>query len=161
MELQEFNLRSLTFSVSMSWSWVTFQHLKNMSKLSDTDWILEVPFWGRAISFISLLLVKNSRYNTDLKAVNYTQFLGFGKDITLFVNSKYYSIVEEFTGTITSYITNITVNFPSKPSKIFPCVSVDMWNHSFHCWICFFQLLLNFIHSRHELIDFLAKRKPN
>ena len=161
MELQEFNLRSLTLSVSMSWSWVTFQHWTNMSKLSDTDWILEVPFWGRAISFISLLLVKNSRYNTDLKAVNYTQFLGFGKDITLFVNSKYYSIVEEFTGTITSYITNITVNFPSKPSKIFPCVSVDMWNHSFHCWICFFQLLLNFIHSRHELIDFLAKRKPN
>ena len=90
MELQEFNLRSLTFSVSMSWSWVTFQHWTNMSKLSDTDWILEVPFWGRAISFISLLLVKNSRY-TDLKAVNYTQFLGFGKDITLFVNSKYYS----------------------------------------------------------------------
>jgi hypothetical protein len=24
-------------------------------------------------------LVNNSRYNTDLKAVNYTQFLGFGK----------------------------------------------------------------------------------
>ena len=78
------------------------------------------------MSFISLVLVKNSRYDTDLKAVNYTQCLGFGKDITLFVNSKYYSIVEEFTGTITSYITNITVNFPSKPSKIFPCVSVDM-----------------------------------
>ena len=130
------------------------------------DWILEVPFWGRAISFISLLLVKNSRYNTDLKAVNYTQFLGFGKDITLFVNSKYYSIVvlgtfEEFTGTITSYITNITVNFPSKPSKMFPCVSIDMWNHRLHCWICFLQLLLNFIHSGHELIDVLAKRKPN
>jgi hypothetical protein len=55
--------------------------------------------------------------------------LGFGEDITLFVNSKYYSIVvlgtfEEFTGTITSYITNITVNFPSKPSKIFPSVSI-------------------------------------
>ena len=130
------------------------------------DWILEVPFWGRAISFISLLLVKNSRYNTDLKAVNYTQFLGFGKDITLFVNSKYYSIVvlgtfEEFTGTITSYITNITVNFPSKPSKIFPCVLIGMWNHWLHCWICFLHLLLNFIHSRHELIDVLAKRKPN
>ena len=28
---------------------------------------------------------------TDFKAVNYIQFLGFGKDITLFVNSKYYS----------------------------------------------------------------------
>ena len=83
------------------------------------------------MSFISLVLVKNSRYNTDLKAVTYTQFLGFGKDITHFVNSKYYSIVvlgtfEEFTGTITSYITNITVNFPSKPSKIFPCVSIGM-----------------------------------
>ena len=133
---------------------------------ASADWILEVPFSGRAISFISLLLVNNSRYNTDLKAVNYTQFLGFGKDITLFVNSKYYSIVvlstfEEFTGTITSYITNITVNFPSKPSKIFPCVSIGMWNHWLHYWICFLQLLLNFIHSRHELIDVLAKRKPN
>jgi hypothetical protein len=68
--------------VSMSWSWVTFQHWTNMSKFSDTDWILEVPFSGRAISFISLLLVKNSRY-TDLKAVNYTQCLGFGKDFSI------------------------------------------------------------------------------
>ena len=33
---------------------------------------------GREISFISLLLVKNSRH-TDLKAVSYTQFLGFGR----------------------------------------------------------------------------------
>jgi hypothetical protein len=56
-----------------------------MSKLSDTDWIpeLEDPFSGRAISSISLRLVKNSKINdtySDLRAVNTTQFLGFGKD---------------------------------------------------------------------------------
>jgi hypothetical protein len=40
----------------------------NMSKLSDTDWILEleVPFWGRAISFISLLFVINSKIHDTL-----------------------------------------------------------------------------------------------
>jgi hypothetical protein len=67
-----------------------------------------------------------------LEAVNYTQLiLGFGKDITLFVDLKYHSnfyqsTFEEFTGTITSYLANITVNFPSKSSKIFPCVSIGI-----------------------------------
>jgi hypothetical protein len=50
-------------------------------------------FSGRAISFISLLLVKNSKFSKYwLKSGQlYPIILGFGKDITIFVNLKYHS----------------------------------------------------------------------
>jgi hypothetical protein len=64
-----------------------------------------------------------------LKAVNYTQCFGFGKEITLFLTQNIIQIVvlstfEGFAGTITSYTTNITINFTLKPSKIYPGVSI-------------------------------------
>jgi hypothetical protein len=65
--------------------------------------------------------------------------LGFGKDRSFFLLTQniiqivVLSAFEEFTGTITGYITNITLNFPSKPTKIFPCVSIGMLNHWLHC----------------------------
>ena len=172
LQVQEFNLcRSISICLFSLYKFASFMILNLKVKEGATaDWILEleVPFSGRAISIISLLFVINSKVHNTLTwkrsilpnfwvLVKISLFLLTQNIIQIVVLSTF----EELTGTITSYITNITVNFPSKPSKIFPCVSVDMWNHSFHCWICFFQLLLNFIHSRHELIDFLAKRKPN
>ena len=69
-------------------------------------------------------MVENSRY-TDLKAVNSTQFLGFGKDITLFVYLTVIPIVilstfEEFTG----IIYEVHHNYPGKFSIELPYVSI-------------------------------------
>ena len=70
LQVQEFNLRSLPLSLSdsISWSWQTYTDWTNISKLSDTDWILEleVPFSGRAIFIISLLFVIYSKIHNTL-----------------------------------------------------------------------------------------------
>jgi hypothetical protein len=71
------------------------------------------------------------------------------------------STFEELTGTITSYITNITVNIPSIPQKYFLVFQLACEIIGYTVESAFLQLFLNFIHCRHELIDFLAKRKPN
>jgi hypothetical protein len=64
------------YSPIRSCQWFLLQLTLSISRQSTLSWFTKVP----------LTVVKNSRYNTDLKAVNYTQFLGFGKDYTLKVD---------------------------------------------------------------------------
>jgi hypothetical protein len=132
MELQEFNLQI---------EYLKFHFQGGQFILYHFFWlrIHDILTWKRTIIPNFWVLVKISSF---LLTQNIIQIVVL-------------STFEMFNGTITSYI---TVNFPTKPSKIFPCVSIGMWNHWLHCWIWFLQLLLNFIHSRHELIDVLVKK---
>ena len=94
-----------------------------------------------------------------MKAVNSTQFLGFGKDITLFVYLTVIPIVilstfEEFTGIIYEVHHNDPGKFSVEVFEKFPCVSIGMLKQFTFLLLRFLlQQLLNFTISRDQLVN--------